>query len=37
MNQEGVGLYHDDGLCIFKNIWRLEIERKKKAMVKVFK
>ena len=31
-----VGLYRDDGLGIFKNISRSEIERKKKAIVKVF-
>ena len=31
-----VGLYRDDGLRIFKNISRSEIERKKKAIVKVF-
>ena len=37
MNKEDVGLYHDDGLGIFKNISRPEIERKKKAIVKVFK
>ena len=33
MNKEDVGLYRDDGLGIFKNISRPEIERKKKATV----
>ena len=33
MNKEDVGLYRDDGLGIFRNISRLEIERKKKAIV----
>ena len=37
MNKEDVGLYRDDGLGIFRNISRPEIERKKKAIVKVFK
>ena len=37
MKKEDVGLYRDDGLGIFKNISRPEIERKKKAIVKVFK
>ena len=34
MNKEGVGLYRDDGLGVFKNISRPETERKKKAIVK---
>ena len=37
MNKEDVGLYRDDGLGVFKNILRPEIEREKKAIVKVFK
>ena len=37
MNKDDVGLYRDDGLGIFRNISRPEIERKKKAIVKVFK
>ena len=37
MNKEDIGLYRDDGLRIFRNISRLETERKKKAIVKVFK
>ena len=36
MNKEYVGLYRDEGLGIFKNISRPEIERKKKIIVKVF-
>ena len=36
MNKEDVGLYHDHGLSIFKNISRPETERKKKAIIKVF-
>ena len=34
MDKEGVGLYLDDGLGVFKNISRPETERKKKAIVK---
>ena len=30
MNKEDVGLYHDDGLGIFKNISRPETEMKNK-------
>ena len=37
MNKEDVGLYRDDSLGNFKNISILEIERKKKAIIKVFK
>ena len=36
-NKEDVGLYRDDGLGIFKSISRPEIERKKKAILKVSK
>ena len=36
MNNKDVGLYRDDGLCLFKSISRPEIERKKKVIVKVF-
>ena len=34
INEEDVGLYHD-GLGIFKDISRSEIERKKKAIISV--
>ena len=37
MNKEDIGLYRDDRFGIFKNISGREIERKKKAIVKVFK
>ena len=37
MSKDDVGLYGDDGLGIFRSISRPEIERKKKAIVKVFK
>ena len=37
MNKEDIGLYRDDRFGIFKNISGPEIERKKKAIVKVFK
>ena len=36
-NKENIGLYRDDGLGIFHNIPKSEIERKKKQIVKVFK
>ena len=36
MNKEDVVLYRNDAIGIFKNISRLEIERKKKAIVTVF-
>ena len=36
-NKENTGLYRDDGLGIFQNIPRTEIERKKKQTDKVFK
>ena len=36
MSKEDVELYRDNGLGIFRNISRLEIERKKKAIVQVF-
>ena len=36
MNKEDVGLHRDDGLGIFKNISRPEIEMKKKAITKMF-
>ena len=32
MNKEGIGLYCNDGLGIFQNISRPEIETKKKAI-----
>ena len=35
-NKEDIELYRDDGLGIFQNISRPEIERKKKAIVKKF-
>ena len=37
VDKKDVGLYRDDGLGIFKYLSRPEIERKKKAIVKVFK
>ena len=37
MSKEDVGLYRANGLGIFWNISRSEIERKKKAIVKVFR
>ena len=36
-NKEHIGLYPDNGLGIFQNIPKTEIERKKKQIVKVFK
>ena len=36
-NKEDIGLYRDDGLGIFQNIPKTEIERKKKEVDKVFK
>ena len=36
-NKESIGLYHDDGFGIFQNIPKIEIERKKKQIFKVFK
>ena len=32
-NKENIGLYRDDGLRIFQNIPKIEIERKKKQSV----
>ena len=37
VNKSDIGLYRDDGLEIFYNVSKPEIERKKKAIVKVFK
>ena len=37
VNKSDIGLYRDDGLGIFYNVSKPEIERKKKATVKVFK
>ena len=37
VNKEGVGLYRDDGLEVFPNISKPDIERKKKQIVKRFK
>ena len=37
MNKESIGLYRDDGLGVFHNIPKPEIERKKKQIVKRFK
>ena len=37
MNKEDVRLYRDDGFGVFKNLSRPEIERKKKAIIKVLK
>ena len=36
-SKENIGLYRDDGLGIFQNIPKTEIEEKKKQIVKVFK
>ena len=35
--QNNVGLYRDDGLGIFRNLSRPDIERKKKDIIKMFK
>ena len=35
--QNNVGLYRDDGLGIFRNLSRPNIERKKKEIIKIFK
>ena len=35
--QNSVGLYRDDGLGIFRNLSRPNIERKKKEIIKIFK
>ena len=35
--QNNVGLYRDDGLGIFRNMWRTNIERKKKEIIQMFK
>ena len=37
VNKSDLGLYCDDGLGIFHNLLKPETERKKKAIVKVFK
>ena len=37
ISKKNLGLYRDDGLEIFENMPGLEIERKKKDLVKVFK
>ena len=37
ISSEKEGLYRDDGLGVFQNVSRPEAERKKKAIVKVFK
>ena len=37
VNKSDIGLYRDDGLGIFYNVSKPEIERKKKAIAKVFK
>ena len=37
ISEDNVGLYRDDGLGVFQNISKTEIERKKKALIKVFK
>ena len=37
VNKSDIGLYRDDGLGIFYYVSKPEIERKKKAIVKVFK
>ena len=35
--QHNVGLYRDDCLCIFRNLSRPNIEKKKKEIIKIFK
>ena len=37
INKSNIDLYRDDGLGIFQNVSKPEIERKKKVIVKVFK
>ena len=37
VNKESIGLYRDDGLGVFPNISKPEIERKKKQTIKIFK
>ena len=37
VNKESIGLYRDDGLGVFPNISKQEIERKKKQIVEIFK
>ena len=37
INKSNMGFYRDDGLGIFQNVSKPEIERKKKAIVEVFK
>ena len=37
ISREKEGLYRDDGLGVFQNVSGPEAERKKKAIVKVFK
>ena len=37
VSKSDIGLHRDDGLAIFYNVSKPEIERKKKAIVKVFK
>ena len=37
VNTESVGLYQDDGLRVFPNIFKTGIEIKKKQIVKIFK
>ena len=37
INKSNIGLYRDDGLGIFQNVSKTEIETKKKEIVKVFK
>ena len=37
VNKSDIGSYRDDGLEIFYNVSKPRIERKKKAIVKVFK
>ena len=35
--QNNVGLYREDGLGIFRNLSRPNIERKKKEIIRIFK
>ena len=36
VNKESIGLYQDDGLGVYHNISKPDIERKKKQIVKIF-
>ena len=36
VNKESIGLYQDDGLGVYHNISKPDVERKKKQIVKIF-